>query len=370
MSENPLVKLHAHGQSFWYDNIRRKYLTDGTLTALLQADGLRGMTSNPAIFSKAISGSDDYDEQMKALVAGGATVDEIYEALVFADIQAACDLFAPLYAASKRRDGYVSLEVSPLLADDTAGTVAEAERLFAAVDRPNLMIKVPATAAGIPAVRELIGRGINVNITLMFNMAHYEAVAQAYLAGLQSWVDNGGDPARVASVASFFVSRVDTAVDEALQAIGTSAALALQGKAAIANAKLVYQRFLEIFHGEPFAALAAAGAARQRLLWASTSTKNPAYPDTMYIDELIGPETVNTMPPNTIDAFRAHGVVADKLLVGVDEAAQQFADLARLGIDLDAITEQLQVDGVASFAAAFAALMNTIQSKQQQLLSA
>lgn len=367
MSDNPLVKLHAHGQSFWYDNIRRKYLFDGTLRDLLANDGLRGMTSNPSIFAKAIGGSDDYDEQMKALVAAGASVDEIYEALVLEDIRTACDLFAPLYAESDGGDGYVSLEVSPLLANDTAGTIAEAVRLFSAVDRPNLMIKVPATPAGIPAIKELIGRGININITLMFNMAHYEAVAQAYLDGLHKLIVAGGDPTHVASVASFFVSRVDSAVDAQLEAIGTPAAAALMGKAAIANAKVVYQRFLEIFHGEPFAPLQAAGGTRQRLLWASTSTKNPSYPDTMYIDELIGPETVNTMPPATIDAFRDHGVVADQLLADVAEAEAQLAGLTSLGIDLSAITETLQEEGVDSFAKAFAELMDTIESKRERL---
>jgi transaldolase/glucose-6-phosphate isomerase len=246
---NPLIELHAYGQSFWYDNIRRKFLLDGTVAGLIEQDGLRGMTSNPSIFEKAIGESDDYDEQIRALTANGADTLAVYEGLALADIQMACDLFADLYRQSRGGDGYVSLEVSPELAADTEGTTTEARRLFAAVDRLNVMIKVPATAEGIPAIRQLIGEGINVNITLMFSMAHYEAVAKAYLDGLRELLERGGDPARVASVASFFVSRVDSAVDKRLAALDDPAAAALMGKAAIANSRLVYQRFKEIFHG-------------------------------------------------------------------------------------------------------------------------
>ena len=331
---NPLVELHAYGQSFWYDNIQRKFLHDGTLQKMIDEDGLRGMTSNPAIFQKAIAGSDDYDEQMKALVGGEQKTMAIYEALALADIQAACDLFADLYAESDGGDGFVSLEVSPYLARDTAGTVAEAQRLFAAVDRPNVMIKVPATPEGIPAIRQLIGEGVNVNITLMFNMAHYEAVAQAYVDGLQMLLDKGGDPSKVASVASFFVSRVDAAVDKKLQALDDAAAKALMGKVAIANSRVVYQRFKQIFHdaAAQFGDLQKSGASVQRLLWASTSTKNPDYPDTLYIDELIGPQTVNTMPPNTIDAFRDHGRLANTLEQDVEDAQLTLDNLAELGI--------------------------------------
>jgi transaldolase len=242
--------LHAFGQSFWYDNIRRKFLHDGSLQKMIDEDGLRGMTSNPSIFQKAIAGSEDYDEQMQALVSQGEGTTSIYEALALDDIQAACDLFANLYAESGGGDGFVSLEVSPHLAGDTEGTITEARRLFAAVKRPNVMIKVPATPEGIPAIRQLIGEGINVNITLMFSMAHYEAVARAYLDGLQMLLDNGGDPQKVASVASFFVSRVESAVDKKLAALNDAAAEALMGKVAIANSRLVYQRFKEIFHAE------------------------------------------------------------------------------------------------------------------------
>ena len=364
---NPLVELQAYGQSFWYDNIRRQFLHDGTLKSLIDNDGLRGMTSNPSIFEKAISNSDDYDVQMQELVSQECNTTEIYEALALADIQAACDLFADLYEASAGGDGYVSLEVSPHLARDTAGTIAEARRLFAAVNRPNVMIKVPATAEGIPAIQQLIGEGINVNVTLMFSTAHYEAVAQAYIQGLQMLVDKGGDPAKVASVASFFVSRVDSAVDKRLADLNDAAAEKLMGKTAIANSRVVYQRFKELFHGEAFQSLQAAAAPVQRLLWASTSTKNPNFPDTLYVDELIGPETVNTMPPQTVDAFRDHGVVSNTLEKDVDEAQLVLDNLIELGINLAEITEQLQEDGVAAFAQSFEALMATIEAKRQAM---
>lgn len=364
---NPLVELHAFGQSFWYDNIRRKLLEDGTLQSLINDDGLRGMTSNPSIFQKAIGESDDYDTQMKELIAQDASVSEIYEALALKDIQTACDMFANLYEESNRGDGFVSLEVSPHLANDTEGTIEEARRLFKAVDRPNVMIKVPATSAGIPAIETLISEGVNINITLMFNMAHYEAVAKAYIDGLQKLIENGGDPTKVASVASFFVSRVDAAVDKKLEELNDPAAEALMGKTAIANAKIVYQRFKEIFHGEAFNQLKAASAAPQRLLWASTSTKNPDYPDTLYVDNLIGPETVNTMPPNTIDAFRDHGTVARTLDKDVDEAQLVLDNLAELGVDLSDITEQLQEDGVEAFMNSFDDLMEVIENKMGEL---
>ncbi len=361
---NPLVELHTYGQSFWYDNIRRQILQDGTLQNLIDHDGLRGMTSNPAIFEKAIGGSDDYDSQMAELVTAGATTEEIYTKLAITDIQAACDLFAPLYAETNGGDGYVSLEVSPNLARDTTGTINEARTLFTAVNRPNLMIKVPAASEGIPAIKQLISEGININVTLMFNMAHYEAVAQAYIDGVATLVENGGDPSKVASVASFFVSRVDTAVDKQLHEIGSEEAAALLGKIAIANAKVVYKRFKAIFHGEPFAALQAKGANRQRLLWASTGTKNPHYSPTLYVDELIGSETVNTMPPATIDAFRKSGSGGYTLEAGIVESEQALVKLAELGIDLAAITEKLQEDGVDAFIHAFATLLHTIDQKK------
>jgi transaldolase len=360
---NPLVELQAYGQSFWYDNIRRKFLLDGTLQKLIDNDGLRGMTANPSIFEKAIGDSDDYDEQIGQLAPGGADTNTIYESLVLSDIRAACDLFARLYQETQGGDGYVSLEVSPELAADTEGTMIEARRFFAAVGRPNVMIKVPATPEGIPAIEQLISEGININITLMFSMAHYEAVARAYLQGLARLLENGGDPRQVASVASFFVSRVDSAVDKRLAALNDPAAEALMGKAAIANSKLVYQRFKEIFHGPEFEQLRTAGATVQRLLWASTSTKNPAYPDTMYIDELIGPQTVNTMPPQTIDAFRDHGRLANTLEKDVDQAQLVMDNLEELGIDMAEVTEQLQEEGVVAFTKSFQTLREAIEKK-------
>lgn len=360
---NPLVELQTYGQSFWYDNMRRKFLLDGALAALIAEDGLRGVTSNPTIFEKAIGGSDDYDAQIAKATAEGMDLNSLYESLVIADIQMACDLFADLYAATQGRDGFVSLEVSPHLANETGGTVAEARRLWERVNRPNLMIKVPATPEGIPAIRQLLGYGLNVNITLMFNMAHYEAVAQAYLTGATHWVAQGGAAAQLASVASFFVSRVDSAVDKALTALADPAAAALRGQAAIANSKVVYQRFKEIFQGASFADLRAAGVRPQRLLWASTSTKDPAYPDTMYVDNLIGPETVNTMPPATIEAFRDHGRLGNTLEEGVEAAHDHLNALGKMGLDLDAITGQLQVEGVDAFAHSFDSLFNTLRQK-------
>lgn len=367
---NPLLELQAYGQSFWYDNIRRKFLLDGTIQSLIDDDGLRGMTSNPSIFEKAIAQSDDYDAQLAGPAAYGSDPKSAYEALAFLDIRAACDLFAPLYEATGGADGFVSLEVSPDLAHDTAATIEEARRLKAEVDRPNVMIKVPATPAGIPAIRQLISEGVNVNITLMFSMDHYEAVAQAYIDGLRAWLEVGGDPGQIASVASFFVSRVDTAVDKQLAALDDPAAAALMGKAAIANSRLVYQRYKEIFRDQSgqFADLGARGAAVQRLLWASTSTKNPDYPDTLYVDELIGPDTVNTMPPATVDAFRDHGRVANTLEQDIDEAQQVLDNLAELHINLDEITEQLQVEGVAAFAKSFESLLSAIAVKQNSLV--
>jgi transaldolase len=364
---NPLVELFAYGQSFWYDNIRRQFLNDGAIASLIEKDGLRGITSNPSIFEGAIAHNQDYDTQIAELA--GVGIESIYEALALADIQAACDLFGPLYEETNGGDGFVSLEVSPYLAHNTDETIAEARRLYQAVDRPNVMIKVPATPEGIPAIRRLIGEGINVNITLMFNMAHYEAVAQAYIDGLRRWLAGGGDPHRVASVASFFVSRVDTAVDKQLEALNDPAATALMGKAAIANSRLVYQRFKEIFRDRSgaFADLAEKGAPAQRLLWASTSTKNPAYRDTLYIDELIGPETVTTIPPAAIDAFRDHGLVAATLEKDLDEAQAVLDHLAELQIDFMAVTEQLQVEGVAAFAKSFDSLLAAIDAKRREL---
>ncbi len=366
---NPLKELGAQGQSVWLDYIRRNLLQNGELKRLVQEDGLRGVTSNPTIFEKAIAGSTDYDDALRVLLAENprADVDKLYEPLAIDDIQMAADVLRQVYDATGGEDGYVSLEVSPHLAHDTEKTVREAKRLRAAVNRPNLMIKVPATPAGIPAIERLIADGVNVNVTLMFSMAHYEAVARAYVNGLERCAD----PAKVSSVASFFVSRVDTAVDKALENIGTDEARALMGKIAIANSKIVYRRFQEIFHGEGFAALRQRGARVQRPLWASTGTKNPAYSDVLYVENLIGPETVNTLPPDTINAFRDHGTIPGATVkegwAGADEA---LARLSSLGIDLGAVTEKLQVDGVASFAASFDQLMAALDKKRRAMAGA
>jgi transaldolase/glucose-6-phosphate isomerase len=358
-----LHELAGLGQSIWYDNIRRALLDHGDLQELVDA-GVTGVTSNPSIFEKAIAGSADYDEAMGELVSEGLSELEVFETLAVDDLQRAADIVRPAYDRTKGVDGYVSLEVSPELAHDTEGTIAEARRLFAKLDRPNVMIKVPATPAGIPAIEALIGEGININVTLMFSLEHYDAVANAYIAGLEKLAAAGGDLSGVASVASFFVSRVDTSVDRELEARGNKDLL---GKIAIANAKAAYARFLETFSGERWGELAALGARVQRPLWASTSTKNPQYPDTLYVDALIGPHTVNTMPPNTLEAFMERGTVALTLAEDVAGAHEDLARLAELGIDLAAVTQQLQDDGVASFAKSFESLLISIADKRERL---
>jgi transaldolase len=371
---NALVELQDYGQSVWLDNISKAILDSGELKKLIDEDGLRGVTSNPTIFEKAINGSRDYDATLGQLARAGRSVDEIYEALVIDDIRRATDLFRPLFLASKGLDGYVSLEVSPKLANETQRTLEEARRLWAKVDRANVMIKVPATPAGIPAIEQLISEGINVNVTLMFSMEHYVRVAEAYVRGLQARARNGQSLA-VASVASFFVSRVDSLVDKQLEerlARASSAAEkqeleSLLGKTAIANSRLVYQKFKEIFGRRAFLDLKEKGARVQRPLWASTSTKNPKYRDVLYAEELIGADTVDTMPPATIDAFRDHGQIRASLEAGLEEAAEVFRRLANLGIDMNAATEKLQVDGVKLFADSFDTLMKSLASKRESL---
>ncbi|RME01708.1 MAG: bifunctional transaldolase/phosoglucose isomerase, partial [Calditrichaeota bacterium] len=360
-----LQELAKLGQSIWYDYIRRAFITSGELQGLIDL-GLRGVTSNPSIFEKAIAGSADYDEAIRELINQNKSVSEIYEALALQDVQQAADLFLPVYESTERLDGYVSLEVSPSLAHDTEGTIAEAKRLHAALNRPNIMIKVPATPAGYPAITELIASGINVNATLIFSLNHYLAVAEAYMAGLEQLSQKGGDLSGVASVASFFISRVDTAVDHELAAKGNES---LQGRIGIANAKISYNTFQELLQSERWQKLARAGAQVQRLLWASTGTKNPSYPDTLYVDQLIGPYTVNTVPPATFNAFLDHGVVAPTIEEAVDQAREQLAQLAELQIDLGAITEKLQQDGVAAFAKSFDMLMASIAEKKEKILA-
>ncbi|MFN2241755.1 MAG: transaldolase, partial [Anaerolineae bacterium] len=362
---NRIQELAELGQSIWYDNIRRGLLDDGGLAALVEA-GVVGVTSNPSIFEKAIAGSTDYDDSLGELAPTDLPVAGLYEALALEDIGRAADILRPVYDSTGGVDGYVSLEVSPSLAHDTMGTIAEARRLYAALDRANVLIKVPATPAGIPAIEELIGEGVNVNVTLMFSLDHYDAVAEAYISGLERLAAAGRDLSRAASVASFFVSRVDGLVDRALEEAGNQD---LQGKIAVANTKLAYARFREVFSGERWERLAAQGARVQRPLWASTSTKNPRYPDTLYVDTLIGPHTVNTVPPATLDAFLDHGTAALTLEAGLDEARDQVARLAELGIDLDAITEQLQDEGVVAFANAFDSILAGIAAKRERLLA-
>jgi transaldolase len=366
-----IKELSKLGQSIWYDYIRRSFITSGELKSLID-EGLRGETSNPSILEKAIAGSSDYDEELKALVEQNKSADEIYEALALKDIAMAADLFRPLYDQTNAGDGFISLEVSPALANDTKGTIREARRYFVTLGRPNVMIKVPATKAGIPAITELIGAGINVNVTLMFSTEQYKAVAEAYIKGLEKLaaegpsVFKGHRVDRVASVASFFVSRVDTAVDPELEKIGNTA---LQGRIAIANAKLAYDEFRKAFKGRRWNKLAQAGARVQRCLWASTSTKNPAYSDTLYVDELIGPDTVNTVPPATYKNFRDHGKVALTLTRGVKQAEQDIAKLRKLGIDLKKVTDKLLRDGVQQFADSFKMLMASIEQKKERIQS-
>ncbi len=366
---NPLLELRNQGQSIWLDYISRGLIASGGLRSLIENDGLRGVTSNPSIFEKAIDAGTDYDTRFQELVARNPQLGakDIYDELVIEDVRSAADALRLRYEEEGGADGFVSLEPPPQTTRDTAAILAEARRLWRAVGRPNLMIKVVATPEGIKAVDTLISEGINVNITLMFSMRHYEAVAGAYIRGLERC----RQPEKVASVASFFVSRVDTQVDKALEAKGTSEALALRGKIAVANAKLVYRRFREIFHGNAFSAIRKRGARAQRPLWASTSTKNPNYPDVLYVEELIGPETVNSLPLATLEAFRDHGRVRGAtVLEDWTNAEQELGALADLGIDLNAITERLQVDGVELFAEAYRKVIAALEKKREAMIPA
>lgn len=374
---NPLIEIMKLGQSIWYDNIRRAMLESGDLKKKIEEDDLRGVTSNPTIFEKAITGSTDYDEQMQSLINAGKSVPEIYEALVIEDIGRAADILRPVYDKTDGIDGYVSLEVNPRLAYDTGGTIEEADRLFHRLGRKNVMIKIPAAQEGLPAIEESIYRGVNINVTMIFSIENYEQVAEAFIRGLERRVAEGKSVDHIASVASFFVSRVDTAIDSDLEyrarhartPEGRAMLEGLLGKAAIANAKLAYQKFKEIFHGGRFAALKAKGAQVQRCLWASTGTKNPRYSDVLYVDNLIGPETVNTVPPATYTAIRDHGRVALTLEEGLGECRAVIAKLTELGIDLKAVTSKLQVDGLAAFVGSFDTLVESIESKRDALMS-
>lgn len=367
-----LHELRARGQSVWLDEIRREWLTNGDLARWIER-GVTGVTSNPTIFERAITTSPAYDAAIQAHLARDPEIETtaLYEALVIEDIQIAADLLRPVYEATEGADGFVSLEVSPHLAHDTEGTIAEARRLWRAVDRPNLMIKVPATPAGIPAIEDLIAEGVNVNVTLIFSPAHYEAAAEAYWRGLRRRAESGQDLRSVASVASFFVSRIDTAVDRALEALGAPEARALLGRIALAVARRIYRRFRERFLPHAFPDLAARGARAQRVLWASTSTKNPAYSDVKYVEGLIGPDTVNTMPLATLQAFEDHGRVSgDTALEGWEEAEADLLALARLGIDLEEILERLQAEGVDAFRRSYETLLEALERKRTTALTA
>jgi len=359
MNKNPLLELEAFGQSIWLDYLRRNILDNGELQKLINEDGLSGLTSNPSIFEKAIAESTDYDKAIQALALKGKSVEEIYQALTVEDIQRAADLFRPVFDRLEGADGFASLEVSPQLAHDTAGTITQARQLWAVVNRPNLFIKVPATREGLPAIQQLIGEGINVNITLLFGLQRYREVAEAYLAGLETLATHGKPLNQVSSVASFFLSRIDVLVDPMLEK-----SVGLHGQVAIASAKVAYQIYKEIFGGERYRRLAQMGARTQRVLWASTGTKNPEYSDVKYVETLIGPETINTLPPETLDAYRDHGKPSVQLEKGAQEAYHVLEGLRQAGIDLDAVTQQLEDEGVAKFSKAFEQLMAALHEKR------
>ena len=365
---NPLKGLLACGQSPWMDYIRRDLLTSGGLKKYIDNDGLRGMTSNPAIFEKAITGSNLYNDILTSPEAKKLDANGIFEKIAIRDVQDACDIFKPVYAETKRHDGYVSLEVSPFLGFDTKASLGEARRLWKAVDRPNVMIKIPGTPEGLPAIRQALEDGININITLLFAQSAYQQVAEAFLSALEARAAKGQDVSHIASVASFFVSRIDTLVDSRLdEKLKTATDQAqrslfesLQGKVAIANARLTYKKYQELFGGPRWKALAAKGAQTQRLLWASTSTKNPKYRDVIYVEELIGADTVDTIPPATFDAFRDHGRLRPSLSENVEGAAKTMADLAKAGLSMKEVTDKLMVDGVKLFSDAFKTLLGAV----------
>jgi transaldolase len=367
MAKTPLQELADHGQSVWIDYLSRPFVQDGDLSGLVD-DGIEGVTSNPTIFQGAIAEGDAYDQQIREIVEGGESEPkEIFVALASDDIRDACDVLRRVYDDGDGKDGYVSFEVDPRLAHDTQATIAEAKRLHGLIDKPNLFIKIPATQEGLPAIEETIAAGIPVNVTLIFSLERHKAVAEAYIRGLQRLADSGGDLSKVASVASFFVSRVDTEADKRLDEAGKPE---LKGKLAIANAKLAYQTYKEIFSGEAWEALEAKGASRQRCLWASTSTKNPDYRDVIYVEELVGADTVNTMPRATVEAVQDHGEIRDSLEEDVEGAKQLLKDLEAAGIDYDDVVATLEKEGVQKFADSFKDLFADIESKRDQLVTA
>ena len=358
---------HEFGQSPWLDNLKRGYITSGQLSRLVDK-GIRGLTSNPTIFQKAIQGSPDYDEQFRTLAAANRPIIDDYWAMVLADIHGALDVFAALYHDSHGADGFASVEVDPGLAHDGAGTERAARDLHEQIRRPNLMVKIPATAAGVAPIRAMIGEGRNINVTLIFSLDRYQSVMDAYIQGLELFAKTpGADLSAVASVASFFISRVDTEIDHRLEAIGSPEALELRGKGAVAQGKLAYQMFQKTFSGHRWEALAAKGAVVQRPLWASTSTKNPEYRDTLYVDELIGPDTVNTLPDATIEAFADHGHLARRVDADLDQAQAVWHGLTNVGIDLDDVADKLEREGVASFQKSFDELLGALDTKATEL---
>lgn len=374
MKNNPLKQLETLGQSIWLDYIRRDLITSGKLRRLMVEDGLRGMTSNPSIFEKAIADSHEYDEDIRAMALQGQGAETIYETLSQRDVQSAADEFRPLYDRTDGKDGYVSLEVNPHLAHDTNGTTEEARRLWVALNRPNVFIKIPATAHGLPAIQQLISEGINVNVTLLFGLPRYRQVAEAYLAGIEARATYGKPLEHVASVASFFISRIDTLVDMLLEKLiangGKDVDLAnkVHGQIAVASAKIAYQIYKDIYGSDRFRKLTAHGARAQRLLWASTSTKNPDYSDVKYVDALIGPDTVNTAPLETLDAYRDHGEPKARLEQDVKDARWVLERLPELGINIDNVTRQLEDEGVEKFGRPFDKLMETVTQRSSRHL--
>jgi transaldolase len=375
---NPLLELKKYGQSVWYDDLNRKLIVSGTLQRMVDEDGVSGGTSNPSIFEKAIGGTDAYDDDLRRLVDEGRELTEIFDELTVTDVQMSADVFRPIYDETDAADGYASLEVSPAIANDTQLSIETAQRLFAALDRPNAMIKIPGTPEGLPAIEKCLADGLNINITLLFGVENYEQVAWAYVSALEKrWAAR--EPIdRIGSVASFFVSRVDTLVDEKLNAKIEASSdekereelRSLLGKAAVANAKIAYAKFKEIFSSTRWKVLEEAGARVQRCLWASTSAKNPEYRDVMYVEPLIGPDTINTMPLSTLDAFRDHGVVAETLEKDVDEAFETIRRLEEAGISFKAVTDELQVQGVKLFSDSFAKANASIKEKRDALVGA
>jgi transaldolase len=368
MADSRLQQLSALGQSVWIDYLSRDLLQSGELARMMHDDGIAGVTSNPTIFQKALAHGNEYDEQMREVLREQDDPKEVFLALEIKDVQDACDLLRPVWDSDNGKDGYVSIEVDPTLAFDTDGTIAEAQRLHDEVNRPNCFVKIPATKDGLPAIEEMTARGHNINVTLIFSLERYGEVVEAYLRGLERLVEGGGDPSSVASVASFFVSRVDTEADRRLDEAG--APDDLKGKLAVANAKLAYQHYKEVVAGERWQALQDKGARAQRCLWASTSTKNPAYRDVLYVEELIGPETVNTMPEETIEAFEDHGEVALTLERDLDEAHRVFERIAEAGVDYDDVVVTLEQEGVQKFSDSFAELLDGVSAKRGELVSA